>query len=339
MRAFDQALQLSNALQNDNRITSRRKNAEDLRDLLSEPRYQEQLIVETNNDLNKINHVWRLAVKSAVLAAKKSLTSKTVKTIQAQDIMLPLKIMNLADKDSERLQPGLFRDVDMAEDYGNRNGVSGLGDDVEGRRVKLLFDKRSKSRFSSSEVVMLLEFCLSCLGDERPRDFAEYELMTMLCLLCSRTDYVVHFHQGRDFQHILSEVEERLVGATHRHGMSDNKWLDIVDTAAKIFANLVYQLTVPLGYSLHMHLTSCLDMVMRWCHSTTALVQGRGTASSNQIQFIYSVATNILTTHTEQCVPFMRKHGRDLLSLAKKSFQHTTGQTRDALMEYFSAHM
>jgi hypothetical protein len=163
----------------------------------------------------------------------------------------------------------------------------------------------------------------------------------MLLSLCSRPDYVTHFHPDKDVDYILSEVETRLVGGGQGSGGGRHptgSWLRVVDNSTKVFANLIYQLTASLGIGMHMHLASCFELVIKWCRSASALGQSQA-ANEKCMPFMYSAATHLLTTHSEQCVPLMKQHGRHLLALAKKSFPYSTGQSRDALIDYFSAHL
>lgn len=335
MSAFETCRDLCSSLRSESKITARRKIGDELYSVLSDPRYQARLARETGYDIRKISSVWRLAISNAIIAAQRTMDGKS--KVTAQDVQLPWKIMTLADKESSQLQHGIFSDLGVDRGGTGVDGPGGLGG---GGTTTSLADPRSKTKLSSGEVQKLLQFCLLALGDESVREVAEVELLGMLLSLCSRSDYVSHFHPDKDVEYILSEVETRLVGSGSRRtgGHTSENWLSVADNSSKVFANLIYHLTISLGFGMHMHLASCFELIVKWCRSASTLTQSQ-VASEKCMPFIYSAVTNLLMTHSEQCVPLMKQHGRHLLGLAKKSFPYSTGQTRDALIEYFSAHM
>ena len=337
--AFERVRDLCSSLRSESKITVRRKVGDELHTVLSDSRYQARLARETGYDFRKISSVWRLATSNAIIAAQRTMDGKP--KVTAQDVLLPWKIMTLADKDSSQFHHGIFGDLFV--DSGGRNhgraGSSALADEFGAGGITTLADQRSKTKFSAGEIHKLLQFCLHALGDDSVKEVAEADLLGMLLSLCSRPDYVTHFHVEKDVEYILSEIETRLVGDQGGGGrQATGSWLRVVENSSKVFANLIYQLAVSLGVGMHLHLAPCFELVIRWCRSASTLSQSQ-VANEKCMPFMYSAATNLLLTHSEQCVSLMKQHGRHLLALAKKSFPYSTGQTRDALVDYFSAHL
>jgi len=59
------------------------------------------------------------------------------------------------------------------------------------------------------------------------------------------------------------------------------------------------------------------------------------------LPYLYSSVTHMLSAHPEQSIPILSDHGHVLLRLARKNYPRPTTnlQTRDALVEYLSAHL
>ena len=52
-------------------------------------------------------------------------------------------------------------------------------------------------KLDQSNIDSLLTYCLNGLGNEEAILAAEYDLMGLLVMLCSRSDYVAHFHHEK----------------------------------------------------------------------------------------------------------------------------------------------
>ena len=354
--AYEQVRDLCNTLSNAGNVTDRRKASEQLRNLLGDVRFQTKLGRETGHDPLKIASVWRLAITNSLLAAQRLTEGRGKRTkIQTADMRLPGAILMLVDKDSGQYLPSIFGGEDVMSMhmgmYGS--GVGGGGSSggavmsgaassssSSSNQPTSLADPRCRTRLSSKEIQKLLEFCLNALADEECREVAEPDLMNTLSTLCSRADYVAHFHAEKDVEFILSEIEERLLPKKGRVlggvDASAATRMAIVENAAKTLAHLIYHLAVSLGYGMHKQLASCFDLIVKWCKLSSS--QPRQTANQC-LHYVMSAATSLLLTHPEQCVPIMRENGRYLLALVKKSFTLTSGQPRDALIDYYSAHL
>lgn len=349
--AYEEVRDLCNTLSNATTVTARRKASEQLRNLLGDARYQARLGRETGHNPAKIAGVWRLAIVSSIIAAQKVMEGRT--KITTPDLRLPGAILLLADKDSGQYLPNIFGGEDCMSNgvrmgmYGGGgggrtggSGGAGSSSSSSSNQPTSLADPRCRTRLTSKEIQKLLEFCLQALADEECREEAEPDLMNTLSTLCSRSDYVAHFATDKDVEYILSEIEERLLPkkgrilggaeATARTRMA------IMENAAKTLANLIYHYTVSLGCGMHMRLASCFDLIVTWCKLSSS--QPRQTANQC-LHYVISAATSLLLTHPDHCVPIMRENGRYLLALVKKSFTMTSGQPRDVLIDYFSAHL
>jgi len=376
--AYEQVRDLCSTLSSDPTVTARRKASEQLRNVLGDARYQARLGRETGHDPTKIALVWRLAVVNSILAAQRLMEGGRKAKVTAADLRLPGQILLLADRDSGQYRPGIFsggEDGRMGMMYGGSSGGGSGGGSASGGSGSMmgrtsggisgggggwggatsssspmssqptsLADPRCLTRLTSKEIQKLLDFCFSALADEACREAAESDLMNTLSTLCSRSDYVTHIATEENVEFILSEIEERLLPSRGDDkgrivggaGATSAARMAITENAAKTLANLVYHLTASLGYGMHMRLAKCFDLILTWCQLPSS--QPRQTANQC-LHYVVSAATSLLLTHPDQCVPIMRKKGRYLLALVKKSFTLTSGQPRDALIDYFSAHL
>ena len=363
--AYEQVRDLCNTLSNATTVTARRKASEELRNLLGDAKYQSRLGRETGHDPLKIASVWRLAVANSVAAAQRLIEGARRTKITTPDLRLPGAILLLADKDSGQYLPNIFGGEDGLSNsvrmgmYGGGSGSrtaggasgGGIGSSSAGgagsssssstsNQPTSLADPRCRTRLTSKEIQKLLEFCLQALADEECREEGEPDLMNTLSTLCSRSDYVAHFATDKDVEYILSEIEERLLPKKGRilggAEATAATRMAIMENAAKTLANLIYHYTVSLGCGMHMRLASCFDLIVTWCKLSSS--QPRQTANQC-LHYVISAATSLLLTHPDQCVPIMRENGRYILALVKKSFTLTSGQPRDVLIDYFSAHL
>ena len=285
--AYEQVRDLCNTLSNSGNVTDRRKASEQLRNLLGDVRFQTKLGRETGHDPLKIASVWRLAITNSLLAAQRLTEGRGKRTkIQTADMRLPGAILMLVDKDSGQYLPSIFGGDDvMSMHMGMHGGGGGSGSSggagmsgaassssSSSNQPTSLADPRCCTRLSSKEIQKLLEFCVNALGDEECREVAEPDLMNTLSTLCSRADYVAHFHAEKDVEFILSEIEERLLPTKGRVlggvDASAATRMAIVENAAKTLAHLVYHLAVSLGYGMHKQLASCFDLIVETLRAT-----------------------------------------------------------------------
>jgi hypothetical protein len=137
--------------------------------------------------------------------------------------------------------------------------------------------------------------------------------------------------------------------------------------AAKCLSALICNCTTRLGIGMHLYIRPVVEMVATWAESAWNLQSGGGTdysatqscklggdAPSNHrrkmrteadifslLPYLYSSVTHLLAAHPEQSMAVLSSHGHSLLRLARRNYLKVTTnqQSRDALTEYFSAHL
>ena len=80
-------------------------------------------------------------------------------------------------------------------------------------------------------------------------------------MLCSRSDYVAHFHHKKGVNYVLEEVQDILYVENYRN--DPGGLLDLY--AGQSFTNLIYHLAVHLGVGLHLFFQPCIYLVSEWC--------------------------------------------------------------------------
>ena len=89
---------------------------------------------------------------------------------------------------------------------------------------------------------------------------AESDIMGIMVMLCSRSDYGAHFHHKKDVNYVLEEVQDILYVENYRN--DPGGLLDLY--AGQSFTNLIYQLAMHLGVILYIFLQPCIDLVSEW---------------------------------------------------------------------------
>jgi len=312
------------------KITDRRLAVDALKELLSDGSFRAQLTQESAAaDKDRPTYALRITlcntVKAALRVSGKIIDSKTKKKTKksVEDVVLPFKIFCLVDKDSDvaiaalkkerqtrfdECEPFTFESFDR---YRNTNA--------------------NLTHISSKEIGELLKYCLACLKDQELCDLAEADFLKMLQRLCSRPDYVVHFHPFQDVLDILTVVRERL--------QSGN---DGALSAASAFYNLIHQFTTALDIQINECVQMCLAIIVDWvrdCKSNSGSAGGNN--SSQLIKFMYGVATDLLSVYPEQCVTILsqRDFGKELFGYARRCWKGSRAGDRDMLVGYFASHL
>ena len=97
---------------------------------------------------------------------------------------------------------------------------------------------------------ILLSYLLNALGNKKEILAAESDIMGIMVMLCSRSDYGAHFHHKKDVNYVLEEVQDILYVENYRN--DPGGLLDLY--AGQSFTNLIYHLAVNLVDSLHLFL-------------------------------------------------------------------------------------
>jgi len=339
--AYDRVRRLCGDLKGTSKITERRRAAEELLTALADPFLLAGLRAECGGDAGgrMARAVWGVAVGSALTAAKRSI-EKPAPRIGPDDVTLPLAVLRRADADTAQLHPGPFGRGAAGGGAGPGAGTSGSaagdGDGDEADLLLRLDDAGHRTKLGPDLIQQLVEYCLHVLAEsEKCREHLgqaelDRQMLPLLNLLCSRPDYVCHFHPERHVQAILAEVERR-VGSESR----DREALDAANGAARIFSSLVHQLSVRLGMGMHALLGPGVQLVAEWCRRASE----RDRPLDHAFPYLYSSATALLSSHPDHAVAALRRHGRHLLALAKRMYLQSQGIHRDALVEYLLVHL
>eukprot|EP00978_Attheya_sp_CCMP212_P021524 scaffold62915_cov55-Attheya_sp.AAC.2 len=305
---------LGTQLRTETRVTARREAGRNLLSLLSDHKTRSRLFREacSRGGVRKgraaLAAMWRVLIKDSIAAAERGTSGKS--KLMLEDVVLPYKLLILCDRDEEN----------------------------------------SGTNLSSKEILALLKYCLETLTDEKANEAgADFDLLRMLHHLCSRSDYVAHYRPKHEISYILAELQDRLSSAmkqTHnkasgvRLGLAASQsQSQVLLQTAKAFAALMEQTSVRLRLGMHVCLAPCMELVSNWCNSQLASRGTNSTGVSGMLAYMYSVATNLMATHPEQCVEVMKRVGRPMLTFAKSCYPMTSGFQKDALIEYFSAHL
>ena len=142
--------------------------------------------------------------------------------------------------------------------------------------------------------------------------YAKSDLMGLLVIQCSRYDCVTHFHHKKDVNYVLEEVQYLFSVDNDRNESGGSLYL----CAIQAFENMIHQLTLHLGISLHISLQSCIDLVSEWCR----LHLRRGIIDGKVMHYLFSAVANLLATHPEQAITIISERRVHLLNYAKSSY-------------------
>jgi hypothetical protein len=190
------------------------------------------------------------------------------------------------------------------------------------------------THLSPKDICELLSYCLKCLEDEDTRRLAEVDLLNALQKLCSRPDYVSHFHPYYDVMSIMTTVDYTL--KTDKVGGTCSV------LAAKAFHNLFHQLIMMLDIDTSLHVQPAFSLILDWIRRCSSNVGVAGVSDSSQIaKFLFGVASDIMTEYPERCITVLEGNnfGRDLFRNARKRWDASRGEEKHALVMYFSSHM
>ena len=155
--------------------------------------------------------------------------------------------------------------------------------------------------------------------------------MGLLVMMCSRSDYVANSHHEKDVNYIMEEVQELILLD------NDGNEFDVLLAlcAVQAFANLIYHIEVHLGVSLNISLWLCIYLVSEWCR----LCLWQGIIDEQVIPYLFYSVAALLVNHIEQTIAILSERGDHLINDAKCSYRAAKYIVRDALNEYFSAHL
>ena len=361
---YNEISRLTTTLTSSTNITSQRAAASKLLSKLADAKIRSRLASESASsavssgtasncgyyDPNKaLRQIYRVAIRAAVFSSGKTLHGKS--KCKLEDVILPLKILQHIDSDSDAVQ----KSISSSQDYFYQDEPFTYDSFNRYRNTN-----STKTHLGPSEIQSLLKYCLECLDNEDAKAVAEVDLMNMLCRLCSRGDYVCHFHSREDVGYILSQIHPRLLGIDddehdgesssnlkrntsnvhkgRRRGgsIADNLMLH----TARTFANLVHQCIVTLGTQIMPFVEPCISLVTEWVRKCEADTVDKGKVLQT-LQYVYGVMVDLMAAYPEQCIIILGKDGcgRDLWGYARRYWSNARDAIRNVLVEYFSAHL
>ena len=140
-----------------------------------------------------------------------------------EELSLPFRLLKYCDGDLPKC--GLFREA-LLSAASEMDTLRNNGTNIDHNNIDIF-----------------LPYCLNALGKDTARLAAEYELMGLLVMLCSRSNYVTYFHHEKDVNYVLAEVQDILSVDNDGNDLGGSSAL----CAVQSFSNLIYHLAVYLG--------------------------------------------------------------------------------------------
>ena len=184
------------------------------------------------------------------------------------------------------------------------------------------------SKLSRKEAKLVFTYCYEMLQDECILEMEEVGLLDFMAYICKGRTYVAYMRPHQEMIAIVKEVEKRLLPEDESAELSS----EIKDMAASIWENLLVTCTRELGIGLHLLMPWCIRFVALWCQRNRS-----NTGSYKLIKHLYRGLAALIESDLEQAVVPLSRHGRSILSFAKR--QYAFIQAQPALDEYFLAHL
>jgi hypothetical protein len=185
----------------------------------------------------------------------------------------------------------------------------------------------STAKLAKKEAKKVTRLCLGFFEEDAvlnisdPND--ELQLLEFLAFICSKKEFVAHFKPHSELQVIMEEVEKRI---------SSGSGAITQLAAATVFANTI-ETCSSLKMSLNLIMPGAIKLIAGWC--ATNLTNSRPIALTNLIRGV----TLIVNSNPEQAVAPLTRHGRPILSFAKKRYPSADEMQRNALNQFFQCHM
>jgi len=191
-------------------------------------------------------------------------------------------------------------------------------------------------KLSRKEVKLVLSLCLDLLEDEAAVDIAEVKLLEVLAFICSKSEYVAHFRPTPEIQVIMEEVEKRIGAQTPSKIEQQRHHFDAVEGAAHVFKNVI-KTASEQKIALDLFIAGGLKLIGGWCAKNIASQDGTITLSFGQKDLL-SAVTHLIRSNPEQAIAPLSRHGRAILSFAKRCYNGDKVQ-QHVINEYFLGHM
>jgi hypothetical protein len=186
------------------------------------------------------------------------------------------------------------------------------------------------SKLSRRETKKVFSYCYDMLQDETAVELAEVQLLEMLAYLCARKEYVANMRPHLEIHAVVQEVELRLIAEDENSVPPE-----VVLVAGQIFENIL-KTTNQLRVGMHLLMPGCVKIVAAWCVNNLNRDRVRPTGELPHIMRGLSI---LLKSDAEQAIAPLTRHGRPILSFAKRRYATVDESHRGALNEYFLSHL
>lgn len=186
------------------------------------------------------------------------------------------------------------------------------------------------SKLSRKTTKQVFSYCYDMLQDENALALAELQLLEMMAYICARKEYVAHMRPHLEMHAVVQEVETRLTEADEASIRPE-----VMLVAGRIFKNLLASAYV-LGIGMHLLMPGCVKIVAAWCVNNLHRQRNRPTA---ELPHIFRALSVLLKSDVEQAIAPLTRHGRPILSYAKRCYSSVDENHRSALDEYFLSHL
>ena len=172
-RTFEDVSDLYHKLGSETTAKGRREAGSRLAELLGNSKIRARLSSECkvpherqSRAREKLNSVWRSAINASVSASEKAMEGRT--KVTQEELALPFRLLKYCDGDLPKCGP--FEEALPA--------AASEMDTLRNNGTKL----------DHKNIDSLLSYCLNALGNKKAILDAEYDLMGLLVMLCSRSD-------------------------------------------------------------------------------------------------------------------------------------------------------
>ena len=191
-----------------------------------------------------------------------------------------------------------------------------------------MYQESASSKLSRKTTKLVFSYCYDLLQDDNALELAEVHVLEMMAYLCARKEYVAYMRPHVEMHAVVQQVEMRLTSTD-----DDVRPPVVVVTAGQIFENLLTT-SKALGVGMHLLLPGCIKMLAIWC------ANNRNTnRTAVGFSHIFRGLSALLSSDPEQAIAPLTRHGRPILSFAKRRYSFANGKDRNALEEYFLAHL
>lgn len=186
-------------------------------------------------------------------------------------------------------------------------------------------------KLSRKEVKAVLALILDLLDDPQAKEIAELQLLEILVFICSKREYVNHF-RPKEIQIIVEEAEKRIGGVEE-----SSRARGTLGAAARMFHEVI-KTAVGLGASLSSLLPGSIRLVADFCERNIRAESVGFRRIAEQSDLLDAIVV-LIRSDPEQAIAPLARHGRVMLSFAKRRYPLVDDMQRNSLNHYFACHM